>query len=496
MVDRALPGVRDLSCESSSQAKKPVVRLSGNMGPINLALMVLAFSAPLTTVSGYIPLALKFGGLASPILFCVATFVLLIFSVGYVTLNNVVKRPGDFYAFVSYGIGKSAGLGSGLLAAVSYFLLLAGVTSYFGVSCATLVHETTGIDVPWYWPAFACWLSLAALCYLHIELSAKLLTLVMILEIAVCLTFSCFVLSKGGSPDISAAAPFAPGALSKSASIPFAILFIVGFFMGFEATALFRDEVRMPDRTIPAATYGAVAFIGVIYTFCAYALIMAYGADVQQVAIQSPAAMFPDAFGKFVNSRLHVVISGLVLMSVFASALSTQNVLARYLHNLGTDGALPRFLGKVHRQHESPYLASVTVSAAVLAVLLPFIAFGAQPNLLYGQLSGVGTSGIVVLMGIVSMSSLVWYVRHGRSAGTSFARSFMAPAISCAFFMGLVALIARHFDVLAGGEPGQYSWMLYCLIAVQGFGMVLAQYFKRVHPEIFERLGRSHKAHA
>jgi amino acid transporter len=481
--------MQDASLAAPTSSKK----LTGNMGPIGLALMVLAFSAPLTTVSGYIPFALMFGGVASPLLFCVATVVLLLFSVGYVTLNNIVKRPGDFYAFVSFGIGKSTGLGSGILAAVSYFLLLAGVTSFFGVSCSDLLHELSGATVPWYVPTIACWLVVSILGYLHVELSAKVLTWIMLLEIVVCLAFSFFVFIKGGSGDISATAPFSPSELSKSQSVPFSVLFIVGFFMGFEATALFRDEVRLPDRTIPVATYGAVIFIGVVYTICAYALILSYGSHTADVATKTPAAMFPDAFARFVSGRLHTLISGLVLISAFASALSTQNVLARYMHNLGTDGALPRFLGKVHAKHESPYLASLTVSIMVLCVLVPFIALGAKPDLLYGQLSGVGTAGIVFLMAVVSISSLVWYVRSGKAQGVNVFKSFVAPAISSLFFIALVILIAAHFDVLAGGDPGQYVWMFYCLIGVQVFGIVLAQYFKRAKPEVFERLGRSHK---
>jgi amino acid transporter len=482
----------DMTMEDVQIETSPAKKLSGSMGSVGLALTVLAFSAPLTTVSGYIPFALMFGGVGSPVIFVFTTLVLLLFAVGYVTLNNIVKRPGDFYAFISYGIGKSTGLGSGILAAVSYFLLLGGVTSFFGVSCSDLVHDLTGASLQWYWPTLGCWLLVSILGYLHVELSAKVLTWVMILEIVVCLVFSFGVLAKGGTTGISAAAPLMPSQLANSANVPFSMLFTVSFFMGFEATALFRDEVKMPDRTIPRATYGAVIFIGVIYTLCAYAMIMAYGPDVQAIATKSPASMFPDAFAKFVSPRVHVVVSVLVMTSAFAASLSTQNVLSRYMHNLGTDGALPRFLGKVHAKHESPYLASMTVSVMVLCVLLPFILMGAKPDLLYGQLSGVGTSGIIILMTIVNLSSLIWYVRRGRKQGVSFAKSFLAPAISSVFFIALVYLVAMHFDVLAGGDPGQYVWMFYCLIAVQFVGMGLAQYFKHARPEIFERLGRSH----
>nr|WP_185496748.1 APC family permease [Paraburkholderia bannensis] len=480
----------DMNMEGVHIETSPAKKLSGSMGSVGLALTVLAFSAPLTTVSGYIPFALMFGGVGSPVIFVFTTIVMFLFAVGYISLNNVVKRPGDFYAFISYGIGKTTGLGSGILAAVSYFLILAGVTSFFGVSCVDLVHDLTGASVQWYWPTLTCWFVVAVLGYLHVELSAKVLTWVMILEIVVCLAFSFGVLAKGGSSSLPAMAPLSPSQLANSVNIPFCMLFTVSFFMGFEATALFRDEVKVPDRTIPRATYGAVIFIGVIYTLCGYAMIMAYGPEVQSIAAKTPAAMFPDAFAKFVSPRLHIVVSVLVMTSAFAASLSTQNVLSRYMHNLGTDGALPSFLGKVHAKHESPYLASLTVSVMVLCVLLPFILSGIKPDLLYGALSGVGTSGIIILMTIVNISSLIWYVQRGRQQGVSFIKSFLAPAISSVFFIALVYLVAIHFDVLAGGDPGQYVWMFYCLIGVQIGGMALAQYFKRMRPEVFERLGR------
>jgi hypothetical protein len=128
----------------------------------------------------------------------------------------------------------------------------------------------------------------------------------------------------------------------------------------------------------------------------------------------------------------------------------------------------------------------------VLLVLFPFIVIGAKPELLYGQLSGVGTSGVIILMTVVNLSSLTWYLRKGRYEGISFAKAFLAPAISSVFFIGLVGLVAYHFELLVGGEPGERTWLLYCLVGVLFAGMALAQYFKRNRPAVYERLGRSH----
>ncbi|MBO1537124.1 MULTISPECIES: APC family permease [Pseudomonas] len=469
------------------------VKLTGQMGAFSLALTVLAFSAPLTTVSGYIPVALSFGGIASPLAFIIVTAMILIFGVGYVTLNAAVKRPGDFYSFISFGLGKSSGLGSGLMAAVSYFLILTGVAAYFGVACADLHQEVSGYSLSWYWYALACWAAVGILGYFNVELSAKVLTWVMVAEVVVCLVFAFAVLKGGGDTSIAAEAPFSPSEFTRSnVNLPLAMLFVVSFFMGFEATALFRDEVRLPDKTIPIATYGAIIFIGLVYTFCAYALIMAYGSGVQDAAIKSPATMFSVAFSKYVDGKYHVLISLLILTSSFACILSIHNVLSRYLYNLGTDGALPAFLKQVHPQHASPFKASMAVSFLVLLVLCPFILLQVKPEILYGQLSGVGTAGVIFLLTLVNFSALTWFVKKGRFEKASFMKSFMAPAISSIFFMGLVVLVAKNFELLVGGEPGQRVWMLYSLFFVQLFGMVLAGYYRKVKPEIFEKLGRSH----
>lgn len=89
-------------------------RLEGRMGGVSLALTVLAFSAPLSVVSGYIPFTIVFNGMGAPFAFVLATAILLLFSVGYVTMAKWLPRPGAFYAFISTGLGKATGLGAAI----------------------------------------------------------------------------------------------------------------------------------------------------------------------------------------------------------------------------------------------------------------------------------------------------------------------------------------------------------------------------------------------
>ena len=49
--------------------------------------------------------------------------------------------------------------------------------------------------------------------------------------------------------------------------------------MGFESTVLYRKEARDPERTIPRATYAAVAFMAVFYCFIVWSVVQAFGSD-------------------------------------------------------------------------------------------------------------------------------------------------------------------------------------------------------------------------
>jgi amino acid transporter len=85
--------------------------------------------------------------------------------------------------------------------------------------------------------------------------------------------FNVFVLAKGGAEGLSWT-PLTPSAFAHG-DMPVTLLFCILVFMGFEATALFRDEVRDPDKTIPRATYFAVIFVGILYALSSYTMIAA-----------------------------------------------------------------------------------------------------------------------------------------------------------------------------------------------------------------------------
>lgn len=464
-------------------------RLSGSLGTTSLVLSVLAFSAPIVTVSGYIAFAIGFAGEAAPLAWVIATIALMIFAVGYTTMTRHIRRPGAFYAYISVGLGKTTGLGGAYLATVSYMLITVGIYSFSGAMISAAIERFGGPTIPWWACTAASWVLITVLGHFQIELSAKVLGTVMVLEVILVAVFNGFVLAKGGVGGLSAA-PLDPTKFFN-AGTGMALLFAFGNFIGFEATALYRDEVRNPTRTIPRATYLAVILIGGFYALSAYSLVIAYGAEAPARATTEPNSMFDHAMTTYVSSSLASITLVLVATSGLASVLSVHNVVARYLQNLGADHALPVYLAGVHPIHKSPYRASAVGSIVMAALLVLAAVLIPEQPVIQGVGSGLGTAGVLILMAIVSLAVFRHFARTGRPSGETVWHVTVAPLIATTILAAVVIFAAVRFDLLVGGAPGENLWMLAVLAAFIAAGCTVAQYMKRNRPDLYAGLGRA-----
>ncbi|WP_162230825.1 APC family permease [Leucobacter japonicus] len=456
---------------------------------MSLTLTVLAFNAPIACATGYIPIAIIFGGEATPVAFLLATTILLIFSVGYVTMTRRVDRPGAFYTFVSRGLGKSAGLGTAYLAIASYMLVLIGMYVFIGVLTSDFIQSLGGPAVPWWIGGAIGFLIVSILGYFNVELSAKVLFLVMVVEILVILIFNVFTLAQGGAEGLSAT-PWSPAEFFSTGSVGVTMLFALMVFMGIESTALYRDEVRKPSVTIPRATYGAVTFVGLLYAVTCWALISAYGSSAVDVATNNTVDMFASAAGHFVGPIFIQITLIMAVMSSFAANVSIHNTITRYAYNLGHDRALPHVLAHVHGKHASPHIASNVVAAVVgLAIILVAI-LPIDGVTLYGVVVSIGTVGVLGLMAFVSFAITAWFVRLRSSNSDGPWKTYIAPALSFLALSFVVATAAINFHLVAGGEPGQYNWLLIPLPLVLLVGVVIALRLRRIDPSTYSRLGR------
>lgn len=489
-TERAGIPVRKTPTVDSSMPTPDAPRLKGTMGVGDLIMSVLAFSAPLTTVAGFIPVLLMYSGHTAPAIYLGVTLLLLVFAVGFTTMGKSVPNPGGFYAFVTAGLGRSAGLGGAFLATFGYTVIGMFAPPFFALTLQTYIADNLGGPViPWYWLALGLVAATTALAYRRIDLSARFLTVVMVLEVVAVIIFNVAAFMNGAPAD-SGGTGFGIPAVTD-AGIGLAILFVVGNFMGFEATVIYREEVKDPAKTIPRATYLAVASIGVFYAVAAWAYVAYLGADNAQAAGEAnTAGLFTTSLTALVGKTVVDVVTVLLITSIIASALSIQNVSARYLFSLGADGVLPSVLGKVHRSHGSPYISALSVGAVTAVVMVVFALTGTSADSLYAKASGVGSFAILVLMFAASVAVLVYFIRNRATNKESPLKSVVAPAIAAVGLGGVSYLAVTNYSDLIGDTGAISTALLLITFALPVAGFALARVLRAKKPETYLRIGR------
>ncbi|MFC7376542.1 APC family permease [Brachybacterium sp. GCM10030267] len=441
--------------------------LTRNLGVAGIVLMVVAAAAPVTVVVANFPIILlESGSVGAPLLILAATVILLLFAAGFTWMTPYVPDAGAFYAYVDRGLGHRAGLGTAALALLSYALLTVSMTCYLGVQAGNLVEAWSGAELPWWLVSAVMILVVALLGYRQIDLSAKVLGVVLVLEILTVVAIDVGVLISGGGVS---AAPFAPAeALSGAPGLGLLFAFL-GFF-GFEATAVFRQEAKDPLRTVPRATYIAVILIGVLYTVSAWLVISGLGAGhAVEAATANPDGVIVALAGDVVAPIVGHIVQALVVTSMFACMLAFHNIVARYLFTLGRRGVLPTALGQAHARHRAPSRASLWVSIVTAAIVVVSALAQLDPVVeIYTWYSGAGAVGVILMMALTSIA-VVRFALGRRGEGVP-AAMLAATILGGLGLLAVLAISLVNFPLLVGGISAAITWgAILALVFVAGF---------------------------
>ena len=446
--------------------------LRGSIGVIGIVFLVVAAASPLTTVAGSLPVMIALGnGAGAPLTYVVAALVLLLFSVGYAAMSSRITDAGAFYAYVTQGLGKRLGIGAAGLALFAYATIQAGV---YGLAAATvdgLVVQYGGPDLPWWLWAFVMMAVVGFVGYRNISLGARLLGVLLALEIVAIVVLSVAVFSQGGAHGIDVDS-FKPSTFF-SGSPGIAMMFAIGSFVGFEATAIYSEEARNPKRTVPLATYAAIIVIGVLYALASWAVVLAFGSDqVADAAMKDTAGLTFAATATFVSSSASDAMQIMLVTSLFATLLAFHGAIARYVFALSRAGYAPRGLSAVHAKHGSPHAGSLLQTASAVVLVGVFAIAGADPVLqLFTWMAGVAIVAILVLMALTSFA-IVAYFRRTR-VDTRLWQTVVAPILGGLGLIAITALVIANFTTLIGGSRTTAAIFLAAVVVTFVVGVVL-----------------------
>jgi amino acid transporter len=419
-----------------------------------ITFFVVSAAGPLIAVAGGAPIGMLFGdGPGMPAAYLVTTAILAAFSVGYTAMARHVRSAGGFYAFAAEGLGPVAGGAAAMIALLAYNAMQIGIYGMFGHALAALLEPLTGQAIPWWIGAFAA-MALVAVCgYRRIDISARILGVLVAGEYLSVLALDVLILKQGGAEGISTAPLAPPAFLTGSPAI--GLLFCFASFIGFEATAIYAEEARRPERTVPLATYLSLLLIGLFYAFTTWCMVLGAGPSRLLPALKAaadPTRLLFDLSDRYAGRALTLLLSTLFVTSVFAGLLAFHNAAARYHYALGRDGLLPRVLARTHPRHQSPHVGSLAQTLAAFCVVAGFAAAGADPVLtLFNWLTNVGTLGVLALMALASFSAPVYFGRRPQLRSSLLA-SVVAPVVSGLALTAILVLAAANFGLLTGAS--------------------------------------------
>ncbi|HEK2237814.1 APC family permease [Pseudomonas aeruginosa] len=489
------------------QEQHTVHRLRKNaIGLTDVIFMTIATAAPITAMLGNVPIAVGSGnGHYAPAGYLVATIVLALFAIGYAEMAKQITATGAFYGFISKGIGRVVGMGAGYTITLTYMVFEAAVVGVFGFFANDLVISLFGLDVGWFFYSCLMILTNGILSHYDITLTAKVLGVCLVLEIAILTAVSLAVAFHGGGEQgfsFSSINPVnafkaAEGVIGANAGI--GLFFAFSSWVGFESSAMYGEESKNPKKIIPLATLLTVVGIGIFYVLVSWMAISGTGAAHSIQLAQNPATA-TEIF--YTPTRLYLgewavsVFKILVVTGSFACGMAFHNCAARYLYAIGRENLFPilgRTIGRTHVKHSSPHIASAVQSVICAVVVAAFYFAHKDPYAdLYALFGILGTMGVLIVQALCAFAIINYF--HGKNRNQPdrhWFKTFTAPLLGGIGMLYVVYLLFANLSFAAGDAANSIVFKMIPWIVLGSFvlGSGIALYLKRTNHKKYLVIG-------
>jgi amino acid transporter len=460
------------------------------LGVPSVVFFGVAGAAPLTVIIGAITtIYAVVGNTAVPVVYLVVAGILSIFTVGFVAMSRHIVNSGAFYSYISHGLGRIPGVGAAFVALPAYAMMQIGLFGLFGV-VASGVLNGLGLNVGWFACAIAAWALTAVLGVLWVDLSGKVLAVLLVAEILIVLIYDVVMVANPADGSVSFST-LNPAQVLTPEVAAMMVLAIAGF-VGFEATVVLSEEAKDPKRTIARATHWAVILAGLLCGLSAWAMSVGAGpGNIVSVAKAEETDLVFTLVSPHVPEALINIGYVLFMTSIFAALLAFHAAVSRYQFALGREGVLPRAWGYTHPRTGAPIVGSITQSVLALGVLVVYRLTGADPLVyLFAWLTVVGGLGVLILMWSASAAVIAFFVRHRHQENVW--RGKIAPIT--AFVLLSIILAATIYglgDLLQVESGSMFHWIFptgYAVFALVGF--VWALVMRAARPEVYAAIGR------
>lgn len=452
--------------------------------------LIIGAMTPLAVLVGTIPLGLALGGPSLTLAFIASGVIILFFIVGYVQMVQRISRPGAFYNYIARGLGRPAGVGGAMVAALAYPLGMIGAFAINAALMQAMVFSLTGAQLPWELYLIISVVVVGVISYLGIDLSALVVLVIVAIEVVLVAVLVVGIAAQEGIAVTFPAEVFSFDILNVGiASVAFIFAFLC--FQGYEAGALYSPEAKRPERTVPRALYIALFIIVACHVLATWALTGVTGTANQQDVLFSTEGG-PEAF-VFATVQQYLGMPGLIIFSIgtvltiFAVQIAITNFMARYINTLAAEDLLPAPLARFNR-FSAPSSAIITLLTVTLVVVLGASLIGLDP---FTQVSsaafGIGALCATILMALASASVVAYFLRQPASE-RHWWKTLIAPIIATVLLSAALIVQITGFSWITGSEETWTAVLPWIVVAVAVFGVGFGFWLKQNRPRTYRDL--------
>ncbi|MEH0826440.1 MULTISPECIES: APC family permease [unclassified Micromonospora] len=462
----------------------------GRLGVPSVIFFVLSAAAPFTVIAGVVTTGYAVTGVTGiPLAFLAVAAVLVLFSVGYVAMARRVANAGAFYAYISRGLGRPAGVGAAWVALIAYNALQVGLYGTIGIAAEPVLDRLFGGHPHWWVVALVAWALVGVLGLLRVDINGLVLAVLLITEIAVIVVYDLAQLTHpaGGAVSVAALSPenlVVPGAGAVL------VLAITGF-VGFESSVVFSEESKDPRRTVPMATYLSIAIIAALYALSSWTMTVATGPDrIAERAGEDSVLLIFNLAGEHLGDTAVLIGQALFVTSVLAAMISFHNTTARYAFALGRERVLPAAFGQTSPRTGSPRVASLAQTVLGLVVIVLYAVNGWDPVLQLFYWAGTGGGfGVLLLIAATSVAVISFFARQ-RVPETLWRRA-IAPGLAAVALAVIIVVALDNFANLLGVAPDSpLRWAIPAVYPVAALlGLLWGLVLRRSRPDVYARIG-------
>lgn len=473
----------------------------GAIGLVGSVVMGISSTAPAYSLAASLGLVVASGGallagVKAPAIMLLAFIPMWMIAVAYQELNREDPDCGTTFTWATRAFGSVTGWlgGWGIIAAdVIVMANLAQIAGSYGYSFVGVLTNDPAISALgnstlWSTVAGVAWIAVMTfICYVGVEVSARLQYVLLGIEVLVLVMFAAVALVRVGTgngvegsitPSLSW---LWPSGMDFGSVIAPAMLTAIFIYWGWDTAVSLNEETKDPEKTPGRAAVISTVLLLVIYALVSIAAIAFAGVGTKGIGLGAQgnaddafSAIGPALFGNsFLGHAAMALLSFSILTSASASTQTTIMPTARTSLSMAVYKALPSHFARIHRRFLTPTWSTIGMGIASIGFYVLFTVI--STNLLTALIGSVGLM-IAFYYGLTGFACVWVYRRTLFNTVRNFVMRGLVPllgglTLAVTFVYGLVQFAQP--DWLQGDDGKDVTILGIGAVAVVGVGAIL-----------------------